>query len=73
MWGEKLVVPSLKVDKGLAAEESGVQLVKPIDTWTTCLPGPVGTGPWLYSTTRLSGVGELEAGARPWALRVRVV
>jgi len=31
LWG-KNVVPFLKVDKGLAAEENGVQLMKPIDT-----------------------------------------
>ena len=32
LWAEKQVVPFLKVDKGLAAEQSGVQLMKPIDT-----------------------------------------
>jgi fructose-bisphosphate aldolase class I len=32
VWDEKHVVPFLKVDKGLADEESGVQLMKPIDT-----------------------------------------
>ena len=31
LWAEKQVVPFLKVDKGLAAEENGVQLMKPID------------------------------------------
>jgi fructose-bisphosphate aldolase class I len=30
LWEEKQVVPFLKVDKGLAAEESGAQLMKPI-------------------------------------------
>lgn len=30
LWNEKRVVPFLKVDKGLAAEEQGVQLMKPI-------------------------------------------
>ncbi len=30
LWAEKRVVPFLKVDKGLAAEENGVQLMKPI-------------------------------------------
>ncbi len=29
LWNEKRVVPFLKVDKGLAAEENGVQLMKP--------------------------------------------
>jgi len=32
VWDEKQVVPVLKVDKGLAPEQSGVQLMKPIDT-----------------------------------------
>jgi fructose-bisphosphate aldolase class I len=32
LWDEKKVVPFLKVDKGLAAEQDGVQLMKPIDT-----------------------------------------
>lgn len=32
VWDKKRVVPFLKVDKGLAPEQSGVQLMKPIDT-----------------------------------------
>jgi fructose-bisphosphate aldolase, class I len=32
LWDVKNVVPFLKVDKGLAAEQDGVQLMKPIDT-----------------------------------------
>ena len=32
LWDQKQVVPFLKVDKGLAGEQSGVQLMKPIDT-----------------------------------------
>src|SRR5216683_1279062 len=32
LWDERNVVPFLKVDKGLAAEQDGVQLMKPIDT-----------------------------------------
>jgi len=32
LWDEKNVVPFLKVDKGLAAEQNGVRLMKPIDT-----------------------------------------
>jgi fructose-bisphosphate aldolase class I len=32
LWEAKRIVPFLKVDKGLAAEEHGVQLMKPIDT-----------------------------------------
>ena len=32
LWGEKNVVPFLKVDLGLAPEQDGVRLMKPIDT-----------------------------------------
>ena len=32
LWDDKRVVPFLKVDKGLADEQHGVQLMKPIDT-----------------------------------------
>jgi fructose-bisphosphate aldolase class I len=32
LWNEKQIVPFLKVDKGLADEQHGVQLMKPIDT-----------------------------------------
>jgi fructose-bisphosphate aldolase class I len=32
LWERKNIVPFLKVDKGLAAERDGVQLMKPIDT-----------------------------------------
>jgi fructose-bisphosphate aldolase class I len=32
LWESRNVVPFLKVDKGLAAEQDGVQLMKPIDT-----------------------------------------
>jgi fructose-bisphosphate aldolase, class I len=32
LWDEKNVVPFLKVDKGLAPQQDGVQLMKPIDT-----------------------------------------
>jgi fructose-bisphosphate aldolase class I len=31
LWGRKQIVPFLKVDQGLAAEQSGVQLMKPVD------------------------------------------
>ncbi len=50
VWDEKQVVPFLKVDKGLAEEQSGVQLMKPIDTLdellelTSCSSGRTGTG-----------------------------
>jgi fructose-bisphosphate aldolase, class I len=32
LWAEKHVVPFLKVDKGLVAEQNGVQVMKPIET-----------------------------------------
>ena len=32
LWEQKQVVPFLKVDKGLAGEQNGVRLMKPIDT-----------------------------------------
>src|ERR1700743_2015933 len=32
LWERKNIVPFLKVDKGLAGEQDGVQLMKPIDT-----------------------------------------
>ena len=34
LWNVKRVVPFLKVDKGLAAEKSGVQLMKPMPELT---------------------------------------
>src|SRR5947207_3307169 len=37
LWNVKRVVPFLKVDKGLAAEKDGVQLMKPIPTLAALL------------------------------------
>lgn len=37
LWQEKRIVPILKVDKGLAAEDQGVQLMKPIPGLTQLL------------------------------------
>ena len=37
LWEVKNVVPFLKVDKGLAAEQDGVQLMKPIDNLASLL------------------------------------
>ena len=37
LWDVKNVVPILKVDKGLAAEQDGVQLMKPIDNLASLL------------------------------------
>src|SRR6201981_652924 len=39
LWEVKNVVPFLKVDKGLAPEQDGVQLMKPIDTLDELLDG----------------------------------
>ena len=36
LWEQKHVVPFLKVDKGLADEQYGVQLMKPMDTLDSC-------------------------------------
>jgi len=38
LWDEKNVVPFLKVDKGLALEQDGVQLMKTIDTLDDLVP-----------------------------------
>src|SRR5678816_2064982 len=37
LWNVKRIVPFLKVDKGLAAEKDGVQLMKPIPALTALL------------------------------------
>ena len=37
LWEAKNIVPILKVDKGLAAEQDGVQLMKPIDNLASLL------------------------------------
>jgi fructose-bisphosphate aldolase class I len=42
LWERKHVVPFLKVDKGLAAEEHDVQLMKPIDTLDELLERALG-------------------------------
>jgi fructose-bisphosphate aldolase, class I len=39
LWADKNVVPFLKVDLGLAPEQDGVQLMKPIDTLDDLLEG----------------------------------
>ena len=40
LWNVKQVVPFLKVDQGLAAEEDGVQLMKPMPALRRCSPTP---------------------------------
>jgi fructose-bisphosphate aldolase, class I len=44
LWTVKSVVPFLKVDKGLAAEADGVQLMKPIPDLGTVLPRAIEKG-----------------------------
>src|SRR5215217_832215 len=44
LWGVKQVVPFLKVDKGLADEQSGVQLMKPISGLDDLLQRAVAKG-----------------------------
>ena len=36
LWNDKQVVPFLKVDKGLADEAHGAQVMKPMPAWTSC-------------------------------------
>ncbi|WP_020683150.1 fructose bisphosphate aldolase [Marinobacterium rhizophilum] len=63
LWEEKQVVPFLKVDKGLAAEESGVQLMKPMPDLDTLLDRAVAQG--IFGT-KMRSVIKLahEAGIR---------
>jgi fructose-bisphosphate aldolase class I len=63
LWDEKQVVPFLKVDKGLAAEESGVQLMKPIPELDALLDRAVAQG--IFGT-KMRSVIKLaqEAGIR---------
>lgn len=44
LWQEKRVVPFLKVDKGLAAEADGIQLMKPMPELQALLARAVGKG-----------------------------
>lgn len=63
LWDVKGVVPILKVDKGLAAEEHGVQLMKPIDGLDALLERAAGLGVF---GTKMRSVVELadEAGVQ---------
>lgn len=63
LWEEKQVVPFLKVDKGLAAEESGVQLMKPMPDLDALLDRAVAQG--IFGT-KMRSVIKLahEAGIR---------
>jgi fructose-bisphosphate aldolase class I len=63
LWNVKKVVPILKVDKGLAAEEDGAQVMKPIDGLDELLARAVAKGIFgtkMRSVIKLPGAG-LEA------------
>jgi len=63
LWNVKRVVPILKVDKGLAAEEDGAQVMKPIDNLDDLLARAVDKGIFgtkMRSVIKLPG-GGLEA------------
>ncbi|BBY57428.1 hypothetical protein MSAR_05640 [Mycolicibacterium sarraceniae] len=63
LWNVKNVVPILKVDKGLAAEEDGAQVMKPIDGLAELLARAAALGIFgtkMRSVIKLPGAG-LEA------------
>ncbi|MBB3602338.1 fructose-bisphosphate aldolase class I [Mycolicibacterium sp. BK556] len=60
LWNVKKVVPILKVDKGLAAEEDGAQVMKPIDGLDALLARAVDKGIFgtkMRSVIKLPGAG----------------
>jgi fructose-bisphosphate aldolase class I len=60
LWNVKKVVPILKVDKGLAAEEDGAQVMKPIDGLDALLARAVALGIFgtkMRSVIKLPGAG----------------
>ncbi|MCB1013439.1 MAG: fructose-bisphosphate aldolase, partial [Microthrixaceae bacterium] len=61
LWSNKSVVPFLKVDKGLADEQNGVQVMKPIDGLDELLSRGVAKG--MFGTKMRSVIKEAnEAG-----------
>jgi fructose-bisphosphate aldolase class I len=61
LWETKNIVPFLKVDKGLAAEQDGVQLMKPIDTLDDLLARA--SGQHIFGTKMRSVINDAsEAG-----------
>ncbi len=63
MWEERGVVPFLKVDKGLEAEENGVQMMKPMPELDTLCERAVGKG--VFGTKMRSVIsGANAAGIR---------
>ena len=59
LWNEKQVVPILKVDKGLADEDDGVQVMKPIDGLNDLLAKGKGKG--IFGTKMRSVVKQNSA------------
>ena len=56
LWGERGVVPFLKVDKGLADEGNGVQLMKPMPELTSLLERAKAAG--IFGTKMRSVINE---------------
>jgi fructose-bisphosphate aldolase class I len=64
LWDVKRVVPFLKVDKGLADEQSGVQLMKPMPALAELLERAVGKGIFgtkMRSVIKLADEGGIKA------------
>jgi fructose-bisphosphate aldolase class I len=64
LWDVKRVVPFLKVDKGLADEQSGVQLMKPMPALDELLERAVGKGIFgtkMRSVIKLADEGGIKA------------
>jgi fructose-bisphosphate aldolase class I len=64
LWDVKRVVPFLKVDKGLAEEQSGVQLMKPMPALHELLERAVGKGIFgtkMRSVVKLADEGGIKA------------
>jgi fructose-bisphosphate aldolase class I len=64
LWDVKRVVPFLKVDKGLADEQSGVQLMKPMPALAELLDRAVGKGIFgtkMRSVIKLADEGGIKA------------
>jgi len=59
LWADKRVVPFLKVDKGLADEASGVQLMKPISNLDDLLTRAVAAG--IFGTKMRSVIKRADA------------
>jgi len=60
LWNQKNVVPFLKIDKGLAAEENGVQLMKPMPGLDELLERGKAKG--IFGTKERSFIKQADAG-----------